>query len=759
MSITDVYPVFFDANGNPLDAGFIYIGESGFDAETNPQDVFFDAALTISASQPLRTLDGRVVKGDGTTASKIFTSGDYSITVKTSAGVLVSSALSADAETQDSPLVFNTASSVIADSTLTYTAGRPGTVASGDYIRTRSEGFVYQVAAASASDSDVMTSGGVRLYVMPTADGAYNAAAFGGFTSALLADKATNTDAINAAISKASGDGGGTVTLPAGTYYAENVALLSNVTIEGNETILLQDPATGLLNSDYPYIFAANIGTGGTTDPADNIKNIKVCGITFKRESRNAYTSATDPEQFAYLVSVSAVTDVLFEQCQFIGYQGDGLYVGSSNVAATERHNVNVTVRNCLFDGVDYRNRNGISVIDCDGFLAEGNTFRKSSDKTYMPGAIDIEPNSDTFAIIRNIKIINNTFDDCGGSNGSIGVLLPDVAYTQQPTDFLISGNTIVGGNGERGISFVHFGDATTTRDHDLKVIANTVSNTLRGIALQGVRNANVCKNSVTDAQESPLVGFSGSSKCIGITLEGNRFIRASAGSAGGSGLAVFDVDYLDINQNEFIDCGKSDGTLGNAISFQSGATTSYVSIIGNRIASPNAKTTFAISGSGHTFSPATNKFFENSVLISGNDFQSHDSDTLLQSYTPIVAGATTAGAGTYTRQYGRWRRIGKQVFVEGMIIQTGHTGSGIITISLPVAAQSAPNNELKLISCAVNGTSSVGGTYGFINPGRTLDSIDGAIEVYDTRTGSLGTPSFPAGAATYYFAGAYTAN
>lgn len=647
---------------------------------------------------------------------------------------------------------------LLADTALTYTTGTPSSVASGEYVRTRAEGFSYEVAASDATDEHVTTAGGVKLYVLPVNSGVYPAAAFGGFTTSLLAGKVANTTAINAAIAKASAAGGGVVVLPAGTFYAENVVLLSDVTVEGVGTILLQDPATGLDNSDYPYIFAANIGTGGTTDPADNLKNITVRGITFKRETRNAYTSAVDVEQFIYLVSISAVTDVLFDGCQFIGYQGDGLYIGSSNVAATERHNVNVTVKNCVFDGVDYRNRNGISVIDCDGLLIESCYFRNSSDPTYMPGAIDIEPNSDTFAIIKNIKIVNSTLEDCGGSNGGIGVLLPDVAYTQQPTDFLIQGNTITGGNGERGILFKHFGDATTARDHDAKIIGNTVNNTLRGIDIEGTRNVLVQSNTFTDAQESPLIGFSGSNKCIGVTLDDNRFIRASVGSASGSGVAIFTVDYLDLIDNEFIDCGKSDGSAGNALSFQSGSTTSYVSMIGNRIISPNSKTTFAIAGGGHTFTPDTNKFFQNASLVAGNDFQSPDSDTLLQSYTPIVAGVSSAGAGTYTRQYGRWRRNGKQVFVEGMIIQTAHTGTGIITISLPAAAQSAPNNELKLISCAINGTTSVGGTYGFINPGRTLDSVVGAIEVYDTGTGSLGTPSFPSGAATYYFSGTYTA-
>lgn len=53
---------------------------------------------------------------------------------------------------------------LLADTTLTYTAGQPGTVAAGDYVQTRAEGFAYEVAAAGAVDQDETTAGGVKLY-------------------------------------------------------------------------------------------------------------------------------------------------------------------------------------------------------------------------------------------------------------------------------------------------------------------------------------------------------------------------------------------------------------------------------------------------------------------------------------------------------------------------------------------------------------------------------------------------------------------
>lgn len=59
---------------------------------------------------------------------------------------------------------FLNVAAVLADTSMTYS-----TVAAGDIVRTRSEGFAYQVAASGASDQHVTTAGGVKLYLADTA--------------------------------------------------------------------------------------------------------------------------------------------------------------------------------------------------------------------------------------------------------------------------------------------------------------------------------------------------------------------------------------------------------------------------------------------------------------------------------------------------------------------------------------------------------------------------------------------------------------
>ena len=61
-------------------------------------------------------------------------------------------------------LDFLSTSDVIADTTLTYSPSLPETVIAGDVIRTRTEGFAYEVAASGASDQHLTTAGGVKLY-------------------------------------------------------------------------------------------------------------------------------------------------------------------------------------------------------------------------------------------------------------------------------------------------------------------------------------------------------------------------------------------------------------------------------------------------------------------------------------------------------------------------------------------------------------------------------------------------------------------
>lgn len=85
------FQVFQDSSGAPLNAGYIYIGEPGLDPVTNTKTAYWDSALTIPASQPIRTLNGYPVRSG--TAAKIYVENTYSITIKDKNGVFITSQL------------------------------------------------------------------------------------------------------------------------------------------------------------------------------------------------------------------------------------------------------------------------------------------------------------------------------------------------------------------------------------------------------------------------------------------------------------------------------------------------------------------------------------------------------------------------------------------------------------------------------------------------------------------------------------------
>jgi len=83
-------PLFLDGRGILLDAGFIYVGQAGTDPEVpgNQIALYFDKALTIPASQPLRTLGGTVVNGMNN-GKVYFAEADFSMVVRDADGNLV----------------------------------------------------------------------------------------------------------------------------------------------------------------------------------------------------------------------------------------------------------------------------------------------------------------------------------------------------------------------------------------------------------------------------------------------------------------------------------------------------------------------------------------------------------------------------------------------------------------------------------------------------------------------------------------------
>lgn len=88
ISVEVPFPVFYDRAGEPLENGYIFIGQANLNPQTNPIQVFFDRNLTQLAAQPLRTLAG-YISNAGTPAQVFVDATNFSIQVQDKNGTLV----------------------------------------------------------------------------------------------------------------------------------------------------------------------------------------------------------------------------------------------------------------------------------------------------------------------------------------------------------------------------------------------------------------------------------------------------------------------------------------------------------------------------------------------------------------------------------------------------------------------------------------------------------------------------------------------
>lgn len=79
-SAVNPYPVILNQTGSGLNGGRVYVGLAGQDPQTFPQQVYWDAAGTIPAVQPLTTIGGYIWNA-GTPAQAYPTNATYSIRV------------------------------------------------------------------------------------------------------------------------------------------------------------------------------------------------------------------------------------------------------------------------------------------------------------------------------------------------------------------------------------------------------------------------------------------------------------------------------------------------------------------------------------------------------------------------------------------------------------------------------------------------------------------------------------------------------
>lgn len=435
-------------------------------------------------------------------------------------------------------------------------------------------------------------------------------------------------------------------------------------------------------------------------------------------------------EEHTHLLSLSGVSNVMIERCAFIGFQGDGVYIGQGNIGGQEIHNERVTIRDCYFDGVNNNNRNGVSFIDCITSLVENCTFVRCSrpgqagwdyprlpdgsinfpayyaelaaNKTNpnwgpgMPGPIDYEPDGN------NAKIIDATvrgciFWGCSGNVGTIGVQIPPTVPKGNIRGLLFEGNTFQQ-NFQRGFELhVHIvralADPVVAADAPNQIIMRNNKgwggyNGQGCVSIFSAKDVLVEGNTFTDYDGGCLWGYvadSRSMKTFGVRVVRNRWTRCGKTNSNGIMNNVFDAEALTFEGNVYDDCGNGSG-FSYVWDFNAG-TSKGVAILNNVVTSATGKTSnnIIIKEAAHTYTPGTNRIYGNDFGGKVAFFNATRSD-IGQSYVPVVEGGTTPGAATaYTRQVGLFTMIGNWVKGYAEVVITGHSGNGPIEIGLPV--------------------------------------------------------------------------
>jgi hypothetical protein len=154
VEVKPPFPLFTDTAGAPVDAGYIYIGTANTDPVQNPIAVFFDAALSVPAAQPIRTIGGYPARNGS--AAALFCGSNYSISVRDKNGVEV----------------FTSASAALNGGDITLASGESLTAESGSSIDLE-DGAALNIGDASGAGVVVTVAANARFAgaLVPTVAG------------------------------------------------------------------------------------------------------------------------------------------------------------------------------------------------------------------------------------------------------------------------------------------------------------------------------------------------------------------------------------------------------------------------------------------------------------------------------------------------------------------------------------------------------------------------------------------------------------
>lgn len=505
--------------------------------------------------------------------------------------------------------------------------------------------------------------------------------AFDVTTYGATGDGTTNdTAAVQTALDAADTAGGGVVHFPRGTYICGNLTARSNTAIvgEGASVSIIRQ----VLGAQYAL--SVNPGSGGTPDPAQNTHDVAIRDIGFRGTS--------DVDGFSeqvHLLNMNAVSRVDITRCHFIGFRGDAIYLGSGNTAGIERHNKSVQITHCYFDGLNKQNRNGVSVIDGEDVLIRDNRFYRLANPD-MPGGVDIEPNpGSTWAVCRDIRILDNDFEDIDGFTCiSISIVPDQITVTNPARDILIEGNTFNTPNAAGVTLRSNTTDTLNCPQNNITIRRNVSVAGEEPYIINGVRGVHISDN--VWANHTLNTTFGGIYPCRDVYVHNDLYYQV-ADATTGNVHRIYTADNVEFESNRYVNCGRADGTLGIIVYFVSQNVSTAVNFIRNAVAGSRT-TSVATAQGGALHTPATNKAYGNDTgaLVVATTAFSHPDPTQLVPSRVAAASATlamgdadqtirstTATASTFTVPPNS-----AVAFPVGTVINLVRQGAGTLTIA-----------------------------------------------------------------------------
>ena len=391
LSIQVPYPVFYDRDGQPLDNGNIYIGVANLDPVTNPLQVYYDEALTITASQPLVTSGGYVYR-NGTPTQLYVNATDFSITVNDSKNLFVYS--------------FPEATGIgVGAASIEYDPPFTGAVTSG-----------YTVADKLSQTVSVQDFGAVG----------------DGVTDDTAAIQAA-LDAIEAGEVKGLDFNGLDILVTSTVYVPSNAKLIGN-------GATLRCPTSGFTNDGLLSSLTAMVANksaiylaGESTD-----YNIEISGFKF-------VSGCQTPMDTIYLANTvnARVHDNEFRYQQAGSYTLTHVDCHHSNVGTLVDHNAMYNESTVHAFGACMAFRNSNSAVPSLGLVAANNYFYKNGvangdEHAWVNGGTNV---------MKGAKFIGNTFAS-GATDNTASMLtvypFTDGGASAEAYDTIISNNTFV---------------------------------------------------------------------------------------------------------------------------------------------------------------------------------------------------------------------------------------------------------------------------------------------------------------------------